>query len=85
MPKTPKGTVSLNSQNTLQLPNDHSGKELRLILGDQLNAKHSWFRSKHDDVVYLIAEIQEEATYTRHHIQKVCGFFLAMENFASAL
>ena len=85
MPKTPKGTVSLNSQNTLQLPNDHSGKELRLILGDQLNAKHSWFRSKREDVVYLIAEIQEEATYTRHHIQKVCGFFLAMENFASAL
>lgn len=59
--------------------------ELRLILGDQLNAQHSWFKAKRSDVLYVIAEVHDEASYTRHHIQKVCGFFLAMEQFATAL
>ncbi|NOU49110.1 cryptochrome/photolyase family protein [Pseudoalteromonas sp. JBTF-M23] len=60
-------------------------KILRLVLGDQLNAHHSWFKDKNDDVVYVIAELHQEACYTTHHIQKVCAFFCAMENFASAL
>lgn len=60
-------------------------REIRLILGDQLNAKHTWFRNKDEKVLYVIAEIHEEATYVPHHIQKVCAFFLAMENFAAAL
>lgn len=60
-------------------------QEIRLILGDQLNAQHSWYRSKSPDILYVIAEIHEEATYVPHHIQKVCAFFLAMENFANAL
>lgn len=60
-------------------------KELRLVLGDQLNAQHSWFRNKRDDVLYVIAEMHQEATYVPHHIQKIVGFFLAMENFAKAL
>lgn len=58
---------------------------LRLILGDQLNATHSWFRTKDDSVTYLIAELPQETSYVNHHIQKVCAFFAAMERFAEAL
>ena len=60
-------------------------KRLRLILGDQLNAQHSWFQQKESDTLYLIAELHQEATYTQHHAQKICAFFAAMEHFASAL
>lgn len=60
-------------------------KTLRLILGDQLNHKHSWFTERHDDVLYVIAELREEASYVRHHVQKVCAFFAAMEAFARSL
>ncbi|WP_416886203.1 cryptochrome/photolyase family protein [Marinospirillum sp.] len=60
-------------------------KQLRLVLGDQLNAAHSWWREPDDQVVYLIAELHQEATYVVHHIQKLVGFFAAMEAFAKAL
>ena len=60
-------------------------RELRLVLGDQLNASHSWFRKKDPGILYVIAEVHEEATYVPHHIQKVCAFFLAMKAFADAL
>ncbi|AUI87631.1 cryptochrome/photolyase family protein [Vibrio azureus] len=55
---------------------------LRLILGDQLNAAHSWFQEPDDKVVYLIAELKQENQYVTHHIQKVCAFFSAMAAFA---
>ena len=58
---------------------------LRLILGDQLNAQHSWFRRKDDGVLYLIAELKQETGYVKHHVQKICAFFAAMEKFAHAL
>ncbi|WP_345316678.1 cryptochrome/photolyase family protein [Ferrimonas gelatinilytica] len=58
---------------------------LRLILGDQLNAHHSWFRQQDDGVLYLIAELKQETGYVRHHIQKLCAFFAAMKGFADAL
>ncbi len=58
---------------------------LRLILGDQLNSKHSWFAEKRDDVLYLMMEIKPEAIYVTHHIQKLIGFFAAMRAFAEAL
>ena len=58
---------------------------LRLILGDQLNASHSWFKQKQPGVLYLLAELDQEAVYTRHHIQKICAFFAAMEGFANAI
>ncbi|WP_432696384.1 cryptochrome/photolyase family protein [Marinobacterium sp. YM272] len=58
---------------------------LRLILGDQLNASHSWFREKNPHCIYLIAELKQETGYVRHHVQKVCAFFLAMQAFACAL
>lgn len=59
---------------------------LRLVLGDQLNANHSWFKqhSQHD-VLYVIAELHQEATYVKHHMQKVAVFFKAMEDFTNAL
>ena len=59
--------------------------ELRLILGDQLNAAHSWFKEKSSNVTYVIAELHQEANYTTHHIQKISAFFAAMQAFASAL
>ncbi|MDD8059017.1 cryptochrome/photolyase family protein [Shewanella sp. ER-Te-42B-Light] len=58
---------------------------LRLILGDQLNASHSWFKDVSPNTVYLIAELAQEATYATHHVQKVCAFFSAMAEFANAL
>ncbi|MEO2281029.1 cryptochrome/photolyase family protein [Pseudoalteromonas pernae] len=60
-------------------------KEIRLILGDQLNANHSWFKTKQENVLYIIAELHQEMHYTKHHIQKIQCFFAAMERFASAL
>lgn len=60
-------------------------KILRLVLGDQLNQKHSWFQTADQNVLYVMAEMREEATYARHHIQKVCGFFLAMRAFKNWL
>lgn len=58
---------------------------LRLILGDQLNARHSWFQTKDETVLYLIAELHQETGYVTHHVQKVCAFFAAMQAFAGAL
>ncbi|MGB0449426.1 MAG: cryptochrome/photolyase family protein [Porticoccaceae bacterium] len=58
---------------------------LRLILGDQLNSSHSWYRNVDDGVLYVIAELHQEAGYVKHHIQKISAFFAAMENFANAL
>jgi deoxyribodipyrimidine photolyase-related protein len=58
---------------------------LRLILGDQLNANHSWFRVVDESVVYLLAELHEEASYAPHHIQKLQAFFLAMHQFSAKL
>lgn len=60
-------------------------KTLRLILGDQLNIKHSWFKNLDPDVVYCLFEMRQETDYVVHHIQKVIGFFAAMRAFASDL
>lgn len=58
---------------------------LRLILGDQLNSQHSWYRQPDPSVIYVIAELHQESTYVVHHIQKLCGFFAAMAAFAEHL
>jgi len=58
---------------------------LRLILGDQLNINHSWLKEDPSHAVYLLMEVREEATYVRHHIQKITAFFLAMRAFADHL
>jgi deoxyribodipyrimidine photolyase-related protein len=58
---------------------------LRLILGDQLNSKHSWFSAVDDNITYLMMEIRQETDYVTHHIQKVTAFFASMRNFANWL
>jgi deoxyribodipyrimidine photolyase-related protein len=68
-----------------QLNGNNRYHTLRLILGDQLNARHSWFDRKDPGVLYLLAELHQEATYVRHHVQKLCAFFAAMEAFAASI
>jgi len=61
---------------------------LRLILGDQLNIRHSWFSEverQRSDVLYVMMELRSETDYAWHHAQKVLGIFAAMRGFASAL
>lgn len=58
---------------------------LRLILGDQLNINHTWFKQVDEEVLYVMMEIRSETDYARHHIQKVIGIFAAMRNFAEDL
>ena len=60
-------------------------KILRLILGDQLNSNHSWFKTIDETVTYVLMEIRTETDYTTHHIQKVLGIFAAMQQFGDAL
>ncbi|NRS89726.1 deoxyribodipyrimidine photolyase-related protein [Flavobacterium sp. 7E] len=60
-------------------------KTVRLILGDQLNSNHSWFQTSDSSVTYVLMEIRTETDYATHHIQKVIGFFAAMQAFAKEL
>lgn len=62
-----------------------SFSRLRLVLGDQLNAQHSWYENKNDSTLYVLMECLSETNYVKHHIQKVVGFFLAMRAFAERL
>jgi len=58
---------------------------LRLVLGDQLNPDHSWFREVSADVVYVMMEIRQETDYVLHHAQKILAIFAAMRRFADLL
>jgi len=58
---------------------------LRLILGDQLNARHSWFRKVHADIIYVMMEVRQETDYVLHHAQKIIAIFAAMREFARRL
>ena len=60
-------------------------KTLRLVLGDQLNSNHSWFKTIDDSVTYVMMEIRTETDYAKHHIQKIVGFFSAMQEFAAEI
>ncbi len=60
-------------------------KTLRLLLGDQLNINHSWFKNIDDSITYVLMEIRSETDYAQHHIQKVIGVFAAMQQFANEL
>jgi deoxyribodipyrimidine photolyase-related protein len=60
-------------------------KNLRLILGDQLNLEHSWLQEVDENTIYLMAEMRQETDYVKHHIQKVVAYFLSMRNFAADL
>lgn len=58
---------------------------VRLVLGDQLNRKHSWYKEVSDQTLYVMMECRSETDYVKHHVQKVVGFFLAMRAFAAWL
>jgi len=60
-------------------------KTLRLILGDQLDEQHAWFRHTDPNVTYILMEVRQETDYVKHHIQKVAAFFVAMRAFAARL
>lgn len=59
--------------------------KLRLILGDQLNAAHPWFRRPDPEVILVMMEVRSETDYVVHHAQKVLAIFAAMRGFARAL
>lgn len=58
---------------------------IRLVLGDQLNPLHTWFRETSVDVVYVMMEIRQETDYVLHHAQKILAIFAAMRCFAEQL
>ncbi|MDJ0668283.1 MAG: cryptochrome/photolyase family protein, partial [Desulfobacterales bacterium] len=62
-----------------------AARTLRLVLGDQLNPRHSWFQKTDDTVIYVLMEVRQETDYVMHHIQKILAFFAAMRAFAEAL
>ncbi len=55
---------------------------LRLILGDQLNPKHSWLAAPDDSADYVLMEVRQETDYVLHHAQKIIAIFAAMRDFA---
>jgi len=59
---------------------------LRVILGDQLSPTISSLRGadKNKDTI-LICEVQQEATYVKHHKKKLVFIFSAMRHFAQEL
>ena len=59
--------------------------KLKLILGDQLNLQHSWFKEVDSSEVFVLMEMRQETDYAPHHIQKVVSFFGAMRNFSEVL
>ena len=59
--------------------------KLRLVLGDQLNIRHSWFASVDPDVLHVLMEIRQETDYVLHHAQKILAIFAAMRDFARQL
>ncbi|QSI75627.1 cryptochrome/photolyase family protein [Niveibacterium microcysteis] len=58
---------------------------LRLILGDQLNPRHSWFAQRDPGVVHVLMEVRQETDYVLHHAQKILAIFVAMRDFARQL
>ncbi len=58
---------------------------LRLILGDQLWAHHSWFDCVDPDTVHVMIEMRQETDYVLHHAQKIIAIFAGMRAFAGRL
>lgn len=59
---------------------------LRFVLGDQLHRRvSSLIDLDPDDDVVLLVEVRAEATYVRHHKQKIAFLFAAMRHFAADL
>jgi deoxyribodipyrimidine photolyase-related protein len=62
-----------------------SAPALRLVLGDQLSLGLSSLADATPADLILMAEVREEATYVRHHKQKIALTFAAMRSFAAGL
>ena len=60
-------------------------KTIRLILGDQLNSNHSWYKTVDPAITYILMEVRSETDYVWHHVQKIAAFFSAMQHFAEEL
>ena len=59
---------------------------LRLILGDQLNHQLASLRDINIETDFvLMAEVDAEVTYVKHHKRKIAFLFAAMRHFAEAL
>lgn len=58
---------------------------LRLVLGDQLTRNVASLRDYADGDVVLLAEVAGEATYVKHHKQKIVFVLSAMRHFADEL
>lgn len=58
---------------------------LRIVLGDQLTRGLSCLRDWRPGDVVLMMEVLEEATYVKHHKQKLILVFSAMRHFAEEL
>ncbi len=65
---------------------DQSGPVLVPILGDQLTRTLASLRGQaKDDTVIVMMEVWDEATYVKHHKQKIALIFSAMRHFAAQL
>lgn len=60
-------------------------KRLRLVLGDQLTRDVASLRDYADGDVVVMAEVAGEATYVKHHKQKIVLVLSAMRHFAEEL
>ena len=61
-------------------------KTLVPILGDQLSHSLASLPDEDpSDVILLMMEVHDEATYVRHHVQKIALLFSAMRHFAAEL
>ena len=58
---------------------------LRIVLGDQLTRNVAALRGYAQGDTVLMMEVVEEATYVRHHKQKLVFIFSAMRHFAGEL
>lgn len=58
---------------------------LRPILGDQLSKSLASLRDYQSGDVVVMAEMPQEASYVRHHKQKILLIFAAMRHFAQSL
>lgn len=58
---------------------------LILVLGDQLTRDVAALRDLGDGDVVVMAEVESEATYVRHHPKKIAFTFAAMRKFAARL
>jgi deoxyribodipyrimidine photolyase-related protein len=59
-----------------------NAKELRLLLGDQLSRRHSWFRETQEKVLYIMMEVPSaRSIFTAQHYQKTLAVFSAMREF----